>query len=429
VIRPGVASSGMMRQYIERSRGAPFRYLHPVMEKLLSETFGVMVYQEDVMRLAYHVGGLSWEDGNLMRKAMSGKRGGVPVERYRAIFLEGAARRGLPADRAREIWRQMASFAGYSFCKAHSAAFAEVSMRALYLKAHFPAEFMAAVLSNHGGYYGTFAYVSECRRMGLRVLHPSVNESEVRFTGRDGWVRVGLGEVAKLRGETARAVVEERRRAGRFGSLEEFLRRMKGRLAKDEAESLVMAGALDAFDAGGNRRRLLWETVRLMAGRPPLPAGGRGLPSLGFDEKAAAKMEIEALGFPVARHVMEFVRPAVAGRRLVKACSLAGHEGRCVEAAGMVVTQKPLSTSRGEPMCFVSMEDETDTFEVTLFPRVYRSVRRLLAWSAGPFAVRGKVESDFGQTSLIGEEVRPIQTALAPQGGTSGSRLRNQGTT
>jgi DNA polymerase-3 subunit alpha len=131
----------------------------------------------------------------------------------------------------------------------------------------------------------------------------------------------------------------------------------------------------------------------------------------------------------VSRHVMEFVRSAVAGRRLVEARSLADHEGRTVEAAGMVVTQKPLSTSRGEPMSFVSMEDETDTFEVTLFPRVYGRARRLLAWSAGPFLVRGKVDSDFGHISLIGEEVRPIRTALAPQGGTSSSRLRSQGIT
>jgi error-prone DNA polymerase len=408
VIRPGVASSGMMRQYIERARGRPFRHLHPVMEKLLGETFGVMVYQEDVMRLAYHVGGLSWEDGNLMRKAMSGKRGGVPVERYRDRFLDGAVRRGLPPDVAREIWRQMASFAGYSFCKAHSAAFAEVSMRALLLRAHFPAEFMAAVLSNHGGYYGTSAYVSECRRMGLRVLPPSVNASEVRCTGRGRSVRVGLGEVAKLGAETAVRIVEERRVGGAFASLEAFLLRMKGRIARDETEGLVMAGALDEFERNGNRRLLLWECARLSAPRAPSLDGSRALPSIGFDRRAKAAMEVEALGFPLCCHVMELVRPSLAKLRPVEARSLTALRGRKVTVAGMVVTLKPISTSKGEAMSFVSMEDETAIFEVTLFPSAYRKSRRLLAWSAGPYVVRGTVDDDFGHISVIGEEIRPI---------------------
>ncbi|MFH1436904.1 MAG: DNA polymerase III subunit alpha, partial [Pseudomonadota bacterium] len=396
VIRPGVSSSGMMRQYIERARGKTFAYLHPEMEKLLGETFGVMVYQEDVMKVAHHVGGLSWADGDMMRRTMSGKRGGRPLDQYRQRFLEGATARGIGAKTAEEIWRQMESFAGYSFCKAHSAAFAEVSMRALFLRAYWPAEFMAAVLSNFGGYYGSSAYVSECRRMGLEVLRPSVNESEVRFTGSGGGVRVGLVQVAKLSRDAAAGIVEERRRAGRFSSFEELVGRMKGKLGRGELESMIMAGALDEFDPDGNRRKLLWEGARLTAGKPP-PRSGASLPRFAMDAPARAKMEIDALGFAVACHPMELVRPQIRKQapHVMEARLLAGRVGRRVTLAGIEVTTKPIRTSKGQPMALATMEDETALFEVTFFPRLYGKTSRLLAWSSGPYLVTGKVDDDF----------------------------------
>ena len=411
VIRPGVSSSGMMRQYIERARGKPFAYIHPEMEKLLGETFGVMVYQEDVMKVAHHLGGLSWADGDMMRRTMSGKRGGRPLERFRQRFLEGATARGIGAKTAEEIWRQMESFAGYSFCKAHSAAFAEVSMRTLFLRAYWPAEFMAAVLSNFGGYYGSSAYVSECRRMGLEVLCPSVNESEVRFTGSGGSVRVGLVQVAKLRRDAAAGIVEERRRAGRLCSFEELVKRMKGKLGKDELESMIMAGALDEFDPDGNRRKLLWEGARLMAGKPP-PQTGASLPCFTMDAPVRAKMEIDALGFAVVCHPMKLVRPRIRKHAtgVLEARFLGDHVGRRVTLAGIEVTTKPIRTSKGRPMAFTTMEDETALFEVTFFPRLYKRLSRLIAWSSGPYLVTGKVDDDFGHVSLIGESIRPINS-------------------
>ena len=141
----------------------------------------------------------------MLRKSMSKKRGVEAVASYEERFISGATRRGVKPDAARELWRQLSGFAGYAFCKAHSASYAYVSYQATYLKAHFPAEFMAAVLANGGGFYHQAAYVSEARRMGLRILPPDVNRAETNFTGEDDWIRVGLSQVMSLTGRTARS--------------------------------------------------------------------------------------------------------------------------------------------------------------------------------------------------------------------------------
>ena len=179
IIRPGVAESGMMKEFILRARDpGRVRALHPKMAELLKETYGVMVYQEDVIKVAHEIGGLTLAEADLLRRAMSGKmRSRDAMEKLTERFFESCRKKGIDEKVAREIWRQIESFAGYSFCKGHSASFAVLSFQMTYLKAHHPAEFMASVLANGGGFYQPAAYVSEARRMGLRVLPPSVNPS------------------------------------------------------------------------------------------------------------------------------------------------------------------------------------------------------------------------------------------------------------
>lgn len=302
IIRPGVAESGMMQEYIVRHQqqrdgeqgGTRILDVHAgsaapsgLMSRLLPETHGVMVYQEDVLRVAHKVGGMTLGEADMLRRIMSGKRKSEDeMARLERRFLDGARARGIPEKEAREIWRQMASFAGYSFCKGHSAAFAVLSYQVAYLKAHYPAEFFAALLTNGGGFYGAGTYVEEARRWGLEVLPPCVNESREDYTGRTldvrpegaagweagaeeggmgdggergaggetetpspaarGWVRVGLGAIMGLSSRTRRRILAERGRGGPFVSLRDFVERTGA--GAEECRALARAGALDGVE-------------------------------------------------------------------------------------------------------------------------------------------------------------------------------------
>ena len=266
VIRPGVAESGMMRQYIERHRGRERpEFLHPGMEEILAETHGVMIYQEDVMRVAHLIAGMPLAEADLLRRAMSGKmRSREAMAAAEKIFMNFSAARGIAEPTAAEIWRQIASFAEYAFCKAHSASFALLSFQVAYLKAHWPAEFMAAVLSNGGGFYHTQAYIDEARRIGLKILLPDINRSEIAYSAGPGWIRVGLMQVGGLRRETMERIIASRRRDGYFTSLTEFCERVKP--DRREAENLITCGALDSF---GLTRPALLRKLHLLISQLP----------------------------------------------------------------------------------------------------------------------------------------------------------------
>ncbi len=201
VIRPGVAESGMMQEYIRRVNGQRHELpTHPKMIEIMPETHGVMIYQEDVIRVAHELAGLSRSDADLMRRVMSKPHRHDGMLALGEKFVSGCEARGLDTSSALEIWRQLASFSGYSFCKAHSASFATLSYQVAWLKAHYPAQFMAAVLDNGGGFYGARAYISECERLGLRILPPDANHSGLHYRAEFG-VRSGEGEARRKPGD------------------------------------------------------------------------------------------------------------------------------------------------------------------------------------------------------------------------------------
>ena len=267
VIRPGVAESGMMKAFIERHHDrSKVEYLHPALEEVLYETYGVMIYQEDVIKVACHVGGMSLGEADLLRRAMSGKmRSREAMDRLTGKFFASCRRRGIPEDVAAEIWRQIASFAGYSFCKGHSAAFAVLSYQCAWLKAHYPAEFMAAVLNNGGGFYGPAAYIQEARRMGLRVLGPDVNASRTKYAGdtKGGWIRVGFQAIKNFPSDRIEAILKARAERP-FDGLADLLER--GGCSREEAGKLILAGACDGF--GSTRAQLLLDLDLHFAERP-----------------------------------------------------------------------------------------------------------------------------------------------------------------
>jgi len=242
IIRP--AANRFIQEYLRRLHGAPYEPLHPRLKELLAETYGILVYQEDVVRVAMALAGFSWGDADGLRKVIS-KKSPEQLADYHQRFLDGCRRRGIADDVVTAVWEMFLSFAGYSFCKPHSASYALVSFKSAYLKAHYPAEFMAAVISNGGGYYRTHAYISEARRMGLTVLGPDVNASDWSYRGSGTTIRMGLQQLQHLRRDVLQGIIEERERHGPFKGLEDFLQRAA--LTPADAAVLVKSGALDSL--------------------------------------------------------------------------------------------------------------------------------------------------------------------------------------
>ena len=414
IIRP--AANEFIQEYIRRLHGGPWDPIHPFLAEVLAETFGIMVYQEDVSRAAVVLAGFSHAEADTLRKVLTKKDREYQLRDFQQRFYSGAAQRGVPGDKTAAIWDMMMSFNGYSFCKPHSASYARVSFQAAYLKVHYPAEFIAAVISNEGGFYGTFAYVSEARRMGLTVLPPDINVSDVRWSGRGQTVRTGLLSVKGLGADTQKRIVAQRRRQP-YGSLRDFLERV--RPAEDEARSLINCGALDALNPGGNRASLLWELACWLKSKRPRAAA----PSLfdrseavdqcqppllpAEDERERLRREFSVLGFLCDRHPMELFADTLQKRRTVKAVDLPRFIGRQVCLAGWLITGKVVSTKKGDPMEFLTFEDETGIVETTFFPQAYRRFCHIIDRQR-PYLLTGKVEQDWGALTLTVEKVERI---------------------
>ncbi|MCX5753727.1 MAG: DNA polymerase III subunit alpha [Candidatus Krumholzibacteria bacterium] len=419
IIRPGVSSYGGKRQYLHRHLGLePVSLIHPALEPVLADTCGCLIYQEQVIRIAVVVAGMSLGEADGLRRCMSFKNvDDETFASYRASFMRGALARGIDGETAGEIFRQIASFAGYAFCKAHSASFALESFESVYWKTHYPAEFMAAVLSNGGGYYSQSEYLEEARRMGLEILPPSVNESAVRHRGRSRALRIGLMQVKGLSVGTAHAIV-----AGRlYGSLAEFLEKVPA--SRGEVETLIRCGAMSGF--GRTRPELLWELRMLRPGAEgsrDAREGGvdaheliRRLPRISeYDLPRRIAFELETLDLAVSGHPLEMFGPGVVealdaragGRRLVRSTDLPRRVGEEVDIVGWKVTWKSTRTQATmEEMIFVTFSDQWGRFEATFFPEAYRRAASALIRGPGPFLIRGRVESELGVESLVAESL------------------------
>jgi error-prone DNA polymerase len=356
------------------------------------------------------MGGFDTGAADGLRKVLSKKWAGHRVEDYRQRFFAGARERGVPETITHQVWDMILSFSGYSFCKPHSASYALLSYKSAFFKAHHPAEFMAAVISNQGGYYSTFAYVSEARRMGLSVLPPDINASERVYTGRGRGLRIGLMQVQALKQETLERLLAERVRDGAFCSFGDFLRRVDPH--PSDAARLVRCGAFDSVAGDVTRPALLWELKAWEARRRPGTLFEPDLPSLPhppqYDERRLLCDEVETLGFLASRHPLALYRSAMRRRRSVPGRDLARHAGREITAIGWLVTGKIVSTRRGEPMEFLSFEDTTAIYETTFFPEAYARFCSLLTRSR-PFVLRGRVEEDFGAVTLTVRDARPLK--------------------
>ena len=412
IIRP--AANEFIQEYVRRLHGGAWDPIHPLLADVLDETFGIMVYQEDVSRAAVSTAGFSHTEADGLRKIMSKKDREHALQDFFKRFHEGAQRRGVSEKKIQEIWAMMMSFSGYSFCKPHSASYARVSFQAAYLKVHFPAEFMAAVISNQGGFYSTFAYVSESRRMGVVVDPPHVNHSGMAWKGNGRSMRVGLLAIKALSAKCRERIIA-RRREEPFRSLGDFM----GRVCPDEAEAraLINCGALDAFCSDGNRATLMWELARWLKESserctertlfkddqksPPPPI----LPAQ--DERERLRREYATLGFLCDRHPMTLYKRALKRVRTVKARHLPRFVGRRICFAGWLITGKKVQTKHGDTMEFLTFEDEGGIVETTFFPAVYARFCHMVDRNR-PYLLHGKVEEDWGAITLTVDRVTPL---------------------
>lgn len=422
IIRP--ASNRFIRSYLERLHGTRYDPPHPSLEETLAETFGVMVFQEDVVNVAYDFAGLSWATADGLRKALSKKRPEKLLAGYREEFAAGA--RALNRDEAsiERVWQMTISFAGFSFCKGHSCSYILVAQQSAYLRANHPAEFIAAVLSNGGGFYRPFAYVAEARRMNVTVLPPDVNASEWRCTGASGAMRIGFQFVKGLSSAGATALLTERAQGGLFHSMEELRTRIT--LSAEDLRLLIKVGACDALDDGLNRPQRLWaldtspnsegSDTAAHQGNTVLTERCRITPSLrDYDTTRKRRDAWALLGFCLDAHPMSLHAEELKRFRLVRSTDLAQYVGKRVLMAGMYTTGKPVRTVREEPMQFATFDDGHGLVECVLFPDVYRERAHVL-FDQGPFLFRGLVEEEFGVCTVTVQQIERLERMLARMG-------------
>jgi DNA polymerase III alpha subunit len=414
IIRP--ASNRYIRTYLERLHGAPYQPLDPVLRDTLAETFGVMVYQEDVVNVCAVFAGMPLATADGLRKSLSKKRPAKQLAGYAEEFFAGAVALGRDPDTIKKVWEMIMSFAGYSFCKGHSASYIQVAQHSCYLRAHYPAEFMAAVLANGGGFYHPFAYVAEAMRMGLVVHQPDVNASDFRCTGRGRELRIGLQFVKGLSADGAERLLAARG-CRPYSSL--FDLRSRAGIAPDDLRALIKVGALDSIAGGWSRPMMLWMMDSgQRAGATPAsgghPPSGAGPPAAGdwfsnlppavpvlkeYSSERRRREEYAALGFVTDTHPMRLQADRLARFALCRSSDLPRRVGRHVMMAGMLTTAKPVHTRGDEPMEFVTFDDGDGLIETVLFPRVYRERGHVL-FDQGPFLFRGKVEEEFGAITV-----------------------------
>ena len=416
IIRP--AANRYINEYIDRLKGAPYEPLHPLIGDLLAESYGIMCYQEDVCKVAVALAGFSAAEADRVRKILAKRDYAERLVSYKQQFHDGARARGVGDATIEEVWTMIESFSGYSFVKAHSASYAMLSFRSAWLRCHHPAEFMAAVISNHGGYYSTLAYVSEARRMGLTVLPPDVDESDLRCRGSGTELRFGLGMIHSLGGSSAAELVDERRVRGPYRTIEALARRV--RLDRSDAEALAGSGALDSVSPEMPRAAKLMRLLSMQADREtqatypamaqgelfaaenprgltPDTAGGAG------SERRRLEAELRYLGTTLAVHPLALWPGALKARRSLGR-DLPGLVGRRVTLVGWPITAKPVLTATEQPMEFVSFEDETALYETVLFPAAYARFRHLL-YEQRPLLLHGLVEEDRGAVTVTLEGV------------------------
>jgi error-prone DNA polymerase len=415
IIRP--AANRYINEYVRRLRGGSWDPIDPRAEEVLEETCGIMVYQEDVSRVAIAVSGFDPAEADMLRKILSRKDRDLKLESWRRRFIAGGLAAGGSPAALEELWDMIRSFEGYSFCKPHSASYALVSYKLAWIKRHFPLEFYTAVINNGGGYYNRQTYVNAARRLGNQVLLPDVNSGQIRYSvdygRRETPLRAGLMQIRGLSASAMERIVAERERGGPFGSFTDFFHRIRPDIL--QMRSLIRSGALDSCDPFISRPAMFWLLSTLSrrdraGGAPghgelfdsgPAPAGiGDYPPELKLRDEA------EVLGLFLSVHPLrvfiERGRQLVRRRGLgphIRSSDIPGYLDQEVYISGYMVSGKEVYTRTHQAMSFISFEDEGGLFETVFFPDAYEGLIEALD-SSMVFLIHGTVRQELGAYSI-----------------------------
>lgn len=431
--RPGPLDSGMVDDFVETKHGrATANYPLPQIKPVLEETYGVIVYQEQVMKIANILANYSLGDADILRRAM-GKKIPEVMDQERIKFMAGAKENNIPEDKAKYIFDLMAKFAGYGFNKSHSAAYALISYQTAYLKAHYPAQFMAALLScDMTNTDKVVRYISECKDHDIEVLPPDINESIKDFSVINDRIRFGLAAVKNVGGSALDSIIEEREAGGRYESLSDFCARVDSRRVNSRViESLIKSGAFDSL--GCKRSQLMVSVDKAMeqakaiqrdkqSGQMSLfsvaPDSGPSqtnalvMPDIPeWDEKLRLTYEKETVGFYITGHPLD---DAIDEIKTIVTCDIPGlaetTDEQAVRIGGLIKTCKRLKSKKGDPMAFISVEDALEAVEVVIFPEAYTRCQQILS-SPEPVIVEGYVQKDERGAKIIAETLLSLPEA------------------
>lgn len=402
VIRPGVSSAGMKEEFIRRHRDPERRkQAHPVLLKIMPDTYGVMVYQEDVMKVAYHFAGLDLDDADVLRRGMSGKKTSQgQMEKIEQTFRKNCRERGYSDQLTDEVWEQISSFAGYAFPKGHSASYAVESYQSLYLKKYFPLEFMVAAINNGGGFYDLQTYIQEIRKCGGKIHAPCVNKSDHpnSIQGKD--IYLGLGYIKELEDNTIQKILENRQFFGPFQSLDDFIDRVNISI-----EQISLLLKINAFRFTGlDKHHLLWKACFKLQNRKPesnqpllFKQKHRDfeLPEFEYSQLVEAYDQMELLGFPLCSQFDLLKEPV---KNCVKAKDLKDYIGKNIGIYGNLVNSRKTGTSNGKYMYFGTFYDiEGNIFDIVLFPAAAAKYSHI---HKGIYLCYGTVNEDLGYISI-----------------------------
>jgi DNA-directed DNA polymerase III PolC len=407
LIRPGASGSGMKDVYIRRRAGLEeISYVHPTLAPALDETYGVIIYQEQVLRVAHFVAGLSLSQADTLRRAMTKSRTKKEFMSIHHEFISGALAHGLTKDQAETVWKFLSQFVGYGFNKAHSATYGTIAYQAAFLKYYFPVEYMCAVLNNQGGFYSRMAYIEEARRMGISLLPPDVNYSGKYFTCEGQAIRTGLDPVFDLTGTTIARILQEKRRRP-FTSFFDFLSRSAA--GEKEAVNLIKAGALHSLHPSApqllvlnkiyfknKKKKILAEYVTGDLNLPP------------YTTYQQILNEMEMLDFSVQAHPLSLFQDHIDWQAITPTTQIENYRDKKIRICGWLVTSRRVRTNKNQYMKFLTIEDLFGLCEVVLFAEAYAQFGHLIR-THGPYIITGKVQSRLpGEANLIAEKVEAV---------------------
>ncbi len=422
--RPGPLGSGMVEDFIAGKHGRKVtKYLHPKLEPILKETFGVILYQEQVMQIVRTLAGFTLGQADILRRAMGKKKASILLAQ-KENFLRGCAANGVDSALAEKIFDLLSKFADYGFNKSHSAAYGLLAWQTAYLKAHYPAEYLAAVMSGTQDADKIAGYIEQARRAGIKVLPPDINAGSARFTVDGGAIRFGLAAVKTVSEATVNSIIVDREFNGRFKSLADFCGRLDiKKVPRRSLENLIKCGAFDsverrrtallksldsAIEAGFKRQHETRGGAISLFGEEELPERTIQLPDVEESPKEILSWEKETLGFYLSGHPLDDFRDKLSLLKSSNDVNGGKFNGRRVKVGGIITNARRVTTKKGDTMAFVKLEDFDGTLDVTIFPSVFYSVMNVIL-PDDVVVVNGRVDAMNDTPQVLASSVVAIK--------------------